>query len=63
LAQAWCDSVAHDYRVAGAGPKLGYCPKEAHALRPESGEPAANAGAGKGGGFLEGFWKRIKRPF
>jgi penicillin-binding protein 1A len=63
LAQAWCDSVAHDYRVAGAGPKLAYCPKEAHAAKPEAETPSAKAGTGKGGGFLEGIWKRIKRPF
>jgi penicillin-binding protein 1A len=63
LAQAWCDSVTHDYKVAGLGPKLAYCPRDAHAPKPGDEPPAAQAKAGKGNGFLEGLWKRIKRPF
>jgi len=64
VAQPWCDSVAHDYRVAGVGPKLALCPREAHAApKAEASQPSAKAGARKGGGFLEGLWKKIKRPF
>jgi hypothetical protein len=42
---------------------LASCPRAAHAdTKPEAEQPSAKAGAGKGG-FLEGLWKRIKRPF
>jgi penicillin-binding protein 1A len=63
LAQAWCDSVAHDYRIAGVGPKWAACPREAHKPKPETEPASANSGARKTGGFLERLWKGIKRPF
>ncbi len=62
-AQSFCDSVAHDYRVAGALPALSGCRRELHVGEKRTGEtPTARTGGGDGN-FLEGFWKKIKRPF
>ena len=60
-AQSFCDSVARDFRVAGLGGKFPACNPGAHAgQRRQDDVTAARA---KDGNFLEGLWKKIKRPF
>lgn len=60
-AQSFCDSTARDFQVAGLGGKLPACRMDAHAQeRARQDSPTAAAGKGS---FLEGLWKKIKRPF
>ncbi len=71
LAQSFCDSIAQDFRVAGAGEKLLPCRPELHGR--EGGHPEetgrkvtakdARPDKGKGGSFLQGWLRKLKSPF
>jgi penicillin-binding protein 1A len=62
-AQSFCDSVAHDFKVAGLGSRMPGCRPELH--RNEDGDSGMGetVRGGKGGTFLDGIWKKIKSPF
>lgn len=69
LAQAFCDSVSQDFKVAGIGPRLLPCRAELHSGHIGNGGaeaqngPSAKSPSPKGGGFLDGLWKKFKKPF
>ncbi|MDQ3002224.1 MAG: penicillin-binding protein [Fibrobacterota bacterium] len=64
-AQPFCDSVAHDFKVAGLGERMPACRSELH--KNQDGEDRAGDGdtaSGRdSGNFLDGIWKKIKSPF
>jgi penicillin-binding protein 1A len=69
-AQAFCDSVAYDYRVAGTGKSIPACRPELHKAsegedwegRPPAVEgPHAGKEAGATGGIFRNFWNKLKK--
>jgi penicillin-binding protein 1A len=63
VAQSFCDSVAHDFKVAGLGARMPGCRPELHRDEDRDSGMGETVRGGKGGTFLDGIWKKIKSPF